>query len=422
MSTSRPLLEQNFIKELLSKKAKAMYTIVDKISGEVLGHALMVTEDSVIPDHLMLQPLQAHDETHGDHHPKQPVGEKVSGWSGDLAPATLASDLDISEDSSVNITEEDGDGVPKGLNDVKREKLESSDVPSLEVMTKNIGSDISPSDEEDDDIQIISEIFKNPSPLVSVASGSGLSFGSSEIKTCSAEKDGECDVNDNTTSLFIEGRKEHNADENRPSESKASKEAPSEAKSVSYPGKFIPGMPGNLSVFYTDVGVTQPEVPRYKGHRLVRCLLCKEEKIIAVSNFGDHLRGAHEQPVQCNICGKEFSGQTVRKHKKICQAIKDRVEGHPIVNKSRSKKKVKTGKKIRFNLISNVDPEKSVEILLKKDSKINKAKKKFGKRYNVSSKTLKLVHYGVELTGDELACQVEGGEIIVHEGFQARNC
>ena len=79
-------------------------------------------------------------------------------------------------------------------------------------------------------------------------------------------------------------------------------------------------------------------------------------------------------------------------------------------------KKVKTGEEIRLKLISAADPEKRIKILLKKDSKINKAKKKFGKRYNVLKKTLKLVHCGVELTGDEIACQVEGEEIIVHEG------
>ena len=103
-------------------------------------------------------------------------------------------------------------------------------------------------------------------------------------------------------------------------------------------------------------------------------------------------------------------------HKKIRHSINDRGEGLPIVAKSRSKKKVKTGEEIRFKLTSAVDPKKSVKILLKKDSKINKAKKKFGKRYNLLKKTLKLVHCGVELTGDELACQVEGEEIIVHEG------
>ena len=84
---------------------------------------------------------------------------------------------------------------------------------------------------------------------------------------------------------------------------------------------LLSGRAGKYAAFFTEVDVTHPKLRKYKRHKLVRCLLCSEEKVLTVSNIGRHLQNVHEQPVLCNSCGKEFSSARISDHRKICISI-----------------------------------------------------------------------------------------------------
>ena len=88
----------------LLDQSKTLYTMTDKLSGQVYGYAFMLTDDTVSLDQVQLLPWQAPGQGHGDIQPDR----KVESESHDLVPGSLESDLDISEDSSVNSTVEDG--------------------------------------------------------------------------------------------------------------------------------------------------------------------------------------------------------------------------------------------------------------------------------------------------------------------------
>jgi len=66
--------------------------------------------------------------------------------------------------------------------------------------------------------------------------------------------------------------------------SKVSKEAPDTC---------VLTMPGSLSKFL-------PEAPRYKGYKFVRCLLCKDKKLIAASKMKNHVHDHEEPLLQCD--------------------------------------------------------------------------------------------------------------------------
>ena len=90
----------------LLDQAKTRYTITDKSTGEVIGFAFMLVEDKVTPDHIQLLLWHAH----GDDHGKEQVQQQPPNRGLDECTSIqerLASDLDISKDSSVNRTVED---------------------------------------------------------------------------------------------------------------------------------------------------------------------------------------------------------------------------------------------------------------------------------------------------------------------------
>ena len=79
-------------------------------------------------------------------------------------------------------------------------------------------------------------------------------------------------------------------------------------------GKFLPGIPGRYDSFYEDVFEEGVE----KKYRRVKCLLCGNGKLLSLGNFHRHIKTMHEPPVKCEGCGKEFSGQQIKKHIKVC--------------------------------------------------------------------------------------------------------
>ena len=121
----------------------------------------------------------------------------------------------------------------------------------------------------------------------------------------------------------------------------------------------------------------------------------------------------HEPPVQCNICGGEYSSSYLSKHKKICPAVT--VKSKELrAQELRRVENQQISEHVKVKLISAVRPEIGIKVTLKRKAKIKKAMKIFGKNYKVSRKKLKFVVGGVELTGGELVSELEGREIVVH--------
>ena len=71
-------------------------------------------------------------------------------------------------------------------------------------------------------------------------------------------------------------------------------------------------------------------------------------------------------------------------------------------------------KHVKVKLKSAVRPEIGIKVTLKRNSKIKKAMKIFGKKFQVSRKKLRFVVCGESLNGEELVSELEGREIVVH--------
>jgi len=280
-----------------------------------------------------------------------------------LPPASLASDLDISEDSDAN------SHIIKS--------------PCKE--------------EDDDDIQFICETVKTLDP---VHTTNVTSEFQSVSKSTSAKIAAQL-VKDIKTESKAKISSNNCLKETKP---------PTSIRSNS--NEVAPRRAGSYAAFYTDVGVTQPAVPRYKGYKLVRCLLC--DQTIAVNNYGTHLKAFHEQPVKCDNCGKVCSNNAMKRHKRACNLNYSSYKAYLTDMKRSSKERVESGELIVFKLSSALKQDRSVMVTLKKDAKMKKALKQYAKRCNISKKGLKLVLSGVELTGEEIVNELDGREIVVY--------
>jgi len=402
-------------------KSKKVYTITDKFSGQPSGYAFMLSDSFVSLDQVQLFPWQA-PQSQGQIQPDK-EGESESRG---LAPGSLASDLDISEDSSVNSTVEDGLSVSgQELNDTRVE----------EILDMSSGSRVNADNNITEDTQIDVDDTKfsaknnNWNPVASV-SNTGTSY-KSVAQTLAAE----------IASNLVAEKRLAGMDKDSFGSSKSLRESPVKRKcDQSVPGKFSPGIQNRFAAFFTDVGVTQPEDNTKR--KLVRCLLCKEERIIGVANFARHVRTMHEPPVECDICGGEYSAERIRVHKKICIArsfksqemrapqelrlsknqlkseneevkfkFKEMRAQEPRLNENQLKSE---NEEVKFKLTSATRPEIGIKVTLKRNVKIKKAMKIFAEKFNVSRKKLSFVIRGVKLTGDELVSELEGKEIIVH--------
>jgi len=356
-----PISLQKSMKKVL-EKTKMVFTITDKLTGQTSGYALMLSDSFVSPDLIQLLPWQA-SHSHGDIQPDR-EGESVSRG---LTPGSLASDLYISEDSSVNSTVED---------ELSLSIQEISDVSSgSRVKTNN---DVREATEVDVDDDAKFRAYYNNPPIFNT----GTSHKSSLAQTFAAEISSKLAaekraVSRNVCQSFM--------DEDSFGSTKSSREsAIKQTYEQSVPGKSSQGIQSKYAAFFTDVGVTQPDNRKgklvkcllcekeigskhYGRHlravhkssvecgydqsvsgkyptgnqsqsryaafftdvgvtqpendrkgKLVRCLLCKKE--IGSSHFGRHIRLIHELSVECDICGGEFSPQRINVHKKICIA------------------------------------------------------------------------------------------------------
>jgi len=393
--------------EVALNKIKAKYTIKDKFSGEVVGYAFMLTDGKVSLDQVVLDPW--------DHHALNPGPGHTLPAS---TPVSLESDLDISEDSSVNSTADEMLSIP----DCNANK----DISENDEILKNIDSSAITKEANDDmktrqvvafsSIQSVTQTIASQIAAQVVAGESHKSF--SRIEPGHDREGGEV-FQDQTCSERI---------------------APST--------KFAPGH-GRYGAFYTDEGVAQPTVKKYKNHKLVRCLLCKEEKILALSNFGGHCQAVHEPPVQCSLCGLEFTSARIRTHKQICrrrllgksgespisrhkkidkvEKIENKIDEcenkvENLENKAVKCDKALDGENVMFTFTSSVKKEASVKVAMKKGMKVKKAMKKFANRFNVTKEMLIFEFCGTKLTGKELVDELDGKEILVHGELKYNSC
>jgi len=408
---SLPVSIQDEMKNILGK-SKMVYSITDKLSGQPSGYAFMMSDNFVSLDQVQLLPWQA-PQSSGDIQPDR-EGESESR---SLAPGSLASDLDISEDSSVNSTVEDGLSVTGETRKVE-EILDMSSSSRVDT-TDN---DITEASQTDVDVAKLSANNNNnwnSAPLV-------FNSGKSVVQTLAA---------DIASKLVAEKR----AASRNSSPSVMDEESFGSAKSSrESPVKRKPGVQSSVAAFCTDVGFTQPEGKKVK---FVRCLLCKKENIVSIKNFRRHVRAIHEPHVECDICGGEYSSEKMRMHRKICfggsfksqemsaqeprlgetqlksenEEVKFKFQEMRAQEPRLSENQLKSeNEEVKFKLISAMKPEIGVKVTLKRNVNIKKAMKLFADKFNVNRKKLSFVMSGVKLTGDELVSELKGGDIIVH--------
>jgi len=273
------------MKKVLSK-SKMVYSITDKFSGQPSGYAFMLSDSFVSLNQVQLLPWQA-PHSSGDIQPDR-EGESESR---SLAPGSLASDLDISEDSSVNSTVEDGLSVTGETRKVE-EILDMCSSSRINT-TDNDFTEASQTDVDVTKLSANNNNNWNSAPLV-------FNSGKSVVQTFAAEI---------AAKLVGEKRadsKNSVMDEESFGSTKSSRESPVKRK---------PGVQSSVAAFYSDVGFTQPEGKKVK---FVRCLLCKKENVVSIKNFRRHVRAIHEPHVECDICGGKYSSERMSVHRKIC--------------------------------------------------------------------------------------------------------
>jgi len=256
------------------------------VTGEVVGYALLVTDQPVTADQVHLVPLHEGDQL------------QVEGRQ----EMVLTSDLDLSQDSSINGTiEEECSNISNDIHDTSvncepiLEALESpfpnlplsSTSPNLTANT--LVSSLSNHDSSSPPSNTI--IRQLPSSLNLVTQSLA-----SEIAASLIDK--------KATSSTVPGMSQNR---------KRSLEGGSEEKTGGL-GQFLREMPGRYDLFYEDVSEEGLE----KKYRSVKCLLCGNGKLLSLGNFHRHIKTMHEPPVKCEGCGKEFSGQQIKKHIKVC--------------------------------------------------------------------------------------------------------
>jgi len=392
---------QDDMKKVLDK-SKKVYTITNKLSGQPSGYAFMLSDSFVSLDQVQLFPWQA-PQSHGD---LQSDKEGESESRG-LPSGSLASDLDISEDSSVNSTVEDGLSVSgRELCDIKVEEiLDMSGVSKVDT-DSNITEDTQIDAVEDTKFDAKNNNWSSAPSVFN----SGTTY-KSVAQTLAAEIASKLVEEKRLSSRNLS---QSALEESSFGSSKSSRETPVKQKcDPSAPGKISSSIQYRYGAFFTEVGVTQPE--NYTKGKLVRCLLCKGERTIGVANFVRHLRTMHEPPVECDTCGGEFSSVRISVHKKVCIA-KSFVSQKMTAQESRlSENQLKSeNEEVKFKLFSATSPGIGIKVTLKRNVKIKKAMKIFAEKYNVNRKKLSFVIRGEKLTGDELVSELEGREIIVH--------
>eukprot|EP00092_Neocalanus_flemingeri_P063230 GFUD01076460.1.p1 GENE.GFUD01076460.1~~GFUD01076460.1.p1 ORF type:complete len:350 (+),score=86.97 GFUD01076460.1:48-1097(+) len=326
----------------LIHQSKSQHTIKDKSTGQVLGYAVMITDQAVSAEQVQLVPW-----LEGVQHP--PLGggvQQLAGRGPDDVQGSLESDLDLSQDSSINETmEEDlssqaNDEVELQENLSRTNDYHASSDAVSDMSQTSINSSVSTSPPP-----VVLPVHQPPLlvlPATAVApAGTSESTACSlnpisspsasnstkpevptEIKTLaqSLACDIAAELRGNITKHSRSGSAQQSSEmkgKRSPDENVAitkKKKVPQQlADSVVEDGKVVlPRMQGRYDAFYEDVY----EEGVGKKHRRVKCLLCGDGRLLSLGNFNRHIRTIHEPPVKCDTCGMEFSGEQIKVHKR----------------------------------------------------------------------------------------------------------
>eukprot|EP00092_Neocalanus_flemingeri_P017465 GFUD01018893.1.p1 GENE.GFUD01018893.1~~GFUD01018893.1.p1 ORF type:complete len:350 (+),score=83.43 GFUD01018893.1:54-1103(+) len=326
----------------LIHQSKSQHTIKDKSTGQVLGYAVMITDQAVSAEQVQLVPW-----LEGVQHP--PLGggvQQLAGRGPDDVQGILESDLDLSQDSSINETmEEDlssqaNDEVELQENLSQTNDYHASSDAVSDMSQTSINSSVSTSPPP-----VVLPVHQPP--LLVLPASPSAPVGTSESTFGILNPVSSPSASNSTKPIVLTEMKtlayslasdiaaklrgnipEHSrsGSAQQSSEMKG-KRSPDENVAITKKEKvpqqladnvdddkrvFLPGMQGRYDAFYEDA--FEEGVDR--NHRRVKCLLCGDGRLLSLGNFNRHIRTIHEPPVKCDTCGMEFSGEQIKVHKR----------------------------------------------------------------------------------------------------------
>ena len=256
MSSPQPPLD---ISSLVTK-AKSHHKLLDKVTGQVVGYALLVTDQPVTADQVHLVPWHE-----GDLLQVQGRQEMV-----------LASDLDLSQDSSINGTIEEECSIIS--NDVHDTSVNCEAIfDPLESPSLNLSSSsTSPNSASITPISSLSglESYSPPSNTIIRQVQSSLNLVTQSLASEIAASINDEKATSSTGSSAV-GMSQHRKRSLEGGNEEKLKNQRTEAQ-----GQFLPGMPGRYDSFYEDVSEDWVE----KKYRRVKCLLCGNGKLLSLGN------------------------------------------------------------------------------------------------------------------------------------------
>jgi len=286
-------------------QAKSCYIMTDKTTGQVLGHAFMQVAGQVTADQVQLCPYQEP----GLENIQPPLSSFLN--DGEFR-GSLESDLDLSEDSSMNAT------VEEEFTSQTCEIKKCLETPTCQAdqLSRPVLSNGEDQVSHQSVIQTASTSFQQaslvPGDVKSVTQCIAAQILSE--RSCLEVRKKSCQRDEITN---VESRNE--AAEQKHVEHQMivkRKSCPDEqpVKKVNHGNRFTTG---KYEALYTEEGVEQRENQKHKNRR-VRCLLCPDGRTLVLGNFGMHVKALHLDSVVCEGCGGEFKASKVHLHWKKC--------------------------------------------------------------------------------------------------------
>jgi len=422
------------------RKARNQFAVRHKITGEILGYALLLPDISVEDCQLKLVPWQDDDLHTSDpdltvHDPKAAVVPTILGASLQTLPVPEVN-------LSLSVSSEDGSRNGTLTSDSALEHLPAKQAD----FNASISLAKAPTSTPEPRIDVACSSLT----LSSVSETSSLSVKSSYIPVVSkvspistvVVKEANDGVVDGTETRSETGGSEFKS---RFVSERESVTQPKEAKNekVECEKPFLPGVAGRYDKFLQFVNDGKNSGVEKKRRKVI-CLLCGAEYVYG--NIGRHIQTSHEDPVICEICHIQFNAKRSlsdhkrKVHKKqwmeetnnndktetVDAKVLSKVSPPPFgvstppttVQDVKKSIPVPISVKMSSKLVSIVmssDTVKGVRLKmgLEKDAKIKKAMRKFGNRFKVDYKSLKFFQGGTELTGREIVGDMNGNEVIV---------
>eukprot|EP00092_Neocalanus_flemingeri_P098640 GFUD01125786.1.p1 GENE.GFUD01125786.1~~GFUD01125786.1.p1 ORF type:complete len:371 (-),score=83.31 GFUD01125786.1:16-1128(-) len=347
----------------LIHQSKSQHTIKDKSTGQVLGYAVMITDQAVSAEQVQLVPW-----LEGVQHPPVDGGVQLAdGGPPDDVQGILESDLDLSQDSSINETlEEDLSSQANGEMELQENLFQSSQprpkdndyhASSDAVLDKSQTSFPSPVSTSPVSTSPVSTspVSTSPPPVAlpvhqpsrlvlsaipvapavtsestagtlnpissPSASNSTKPVVPTEMKTLAQSL--ACDIAAELRGNIPQHSRSGSAQQSSEMKGKRSLEENVDntnkkkvtqklAGNVEDNRVVLPGMQGRYDAFFEHVYEEGVD----KRHRRVKCLLCGDGRLLSLENFHRHIKRIHEPPVKCDTCRREFSGEQIKVHKR----------------------------------------------------------------------------------------------------------